>query len=133
MEAESADFRLAKDVGIVLLVEALTPGFGRRIWDYVLEAGYEHRQASAGEPQFYRFRNLKSSRYPEMLELFSRHIDGLRLPQTAQATPIPFGHGLRKAMLKAEICRARAANRLGQEGVSFASLEQAIHSHRHSA
>jgi hypothetical protein len=51
MEAESTDFRLTKDVDIVLLVEALNPSFGRRLWDYVIEAGYEHRQASTGEPQ----------------------------------------------------------------------------------
>jgi hypothetical protein len=94
MEAESVDFRLTKDVDIVLLVEALNPDFGRRLWDYVLEAGYEHRQASTGEPQFYRFRNPKSPRYPEMLELFSRHIDGLKLPETALTTPIPIGEDI---------------------------------------
>jgi hypothetical protein len=91
MEAESADFRLTKDVDIVLLVESLNPNFGRRLWDYVLEAGYEHRQASTGEPQFYRFRNPKSPRYPEMIELFSRRIDWLKLPETALVTPIPIG------------------------------------------
>jgi hypothetical protein len=40
----------------------------------------------------------------------------------------PFGDGLRKAMLEAKIGRARAAHRLGREGVSFAGLEQLIHS-----
>jgi hypothetical protein len=94
METESADFRPTKDVDIVLLVEALNPDFGRRLWDYVLEAGYDHRQASTGEPQFYRFRNPKSSRYPEMLELFSRHIDGLKLHDTALVTPIPVGEDI---------------------------------------
>jgi hypothetical protein len=36
-------------------------------------------------------------------------------------------------MLEAEIGRARAAHRLGREGVSFASLEQAIYKRLHSA
>ena len=70
MEQESTDFRLTKDVDVVLLVEALTPDFGNRLWDYVREAGYEHLQASTGEPQFYRFVSPKSTRYPEMIELF---------------------------------------------------------------
>jgi hypothetical protein len=46
---------------------------------------------------------------------------------------IPFGDGLRKAMLEAEIGRARAAHGLGQEGVSFATLEQSIRKRMHSA
>jgi hypothetical protein len=46
---------------------------------------------------------------------------------------IPFGDGLRKAMLELEISKARAAHRLGREGVSFASLEQDIRSRLHSA
>ena len=94
MEAENVDFRLTKDIDVVLLVEALNTSFGRRLWDYVLEAGYEHRQASTGEPQFYRFRNPKSSRYPEMIELFSRRIDGLILPESASITPIPIGEDI---------------------------------------
>lgn len=91
MEYERAEFRLTKDVDVVLLVEALNPDFGKRLWDYVREAGYEHRQASTGEPQFYRFRNPTSSRYPEMIELFSRSIDGIVLPDGAEVTPVPIG------------------------------------------
>jgi hypothetical protein len=94
MEAENADFRLTKDIDVVLLVEALNTGFGRRLWDYVLDAGYEHRQASTGEQQFYRFRNPKSPRYPEMIELFSRRVDGLILPEDAKITPIPIGEDI---------------------------------------
>jgi hypothetical protein len=36
MEAESAIFRLTKDANIVLLIEALAPDFGRRLFGYVL-------------------------------------------------------------------------------------------------
>ena len=49
------DFRATKDLDLVLLVEALTPEFGRVFWDFVKEGGYENRQKSSGKPQFYRF------------------------------------------------------------------------------
>jgi hypothetical protein len=94
MESENADFRLTKDVDVVLLIEALSSDFGRRLWDYVQAAGYEHRQASTGKPQFYRFSSPKSPSYPEMIELFSRHVDGLVLPDEAKITPIPIGEDI---------------------------------------
>lgn len=42
------DFRATKDLDLVLLVEALTPEFGRVFWDFVREGGYENRQKSVG-------------------------------------------------------------------------------------
>jgi hypothetical protein len=76
---------------MVLLVEALNPAFGRRFWDYVLDSGYRHCQKSTGKPQFYRFYEPERNDRPEMIELFSRHIDGLALPENAAITPIPIG------------------------------------------
>lgn len=66
------DFRATKDLDLVLLVEALTPGFGRAFWDFVREGGYENKQASSGRPQFYRFSKPKDPSFPTMLELFAR-------------------------------------------------------------
>jgi len=91
MSEEEVEFRPTKDIDVVLLVEALNPEFGRRLWDYVPNAGYEHRQQSTGKPQFYRFYAPKSGDYPEMIELFSRHVDRLILPVDAYVTPIPVG------------------------------------------
>jgi len=89
MSEEEAEFRMTKDIDVVLLVEALNAEFGRRFWDYVIDAGYKHCQKSTGKPQFYRFINPKSQRYPDMIELFSRRIDGQVLPNDAGITPIP--------------------------------------------
>ena len=41
-EAQDTAFRATKDLDIVLLVEALTPDFGRKFWDFIKAGGYEH-------------------------------------------------------------------------------------------
>ena len=58
------DFRATKDLDLVLLVEALTPEFGRVFWDFVKEGGYENRQKSSGKPQFYRFSKPEDPAFP---------------------------------------------------------------------
>ncbi len=73
MESEELPFRATKDLDIVLIVESITPEFGRRFWEYVKEADYQHINKSTGEAQFYRFSNPKSKDYPYMIELFSRN------------------------------------------------------------
>ena len=83
------DFRATRDIDLVLILEALTPEFGRIFWDYVIEAGYEHRCKGAKEVQFYRFSKPKNSGYPAMIELFSKKTDKVILPEDAILTPIP--------------------------------------------
>jgi hypothetical protein len=94
LSEEEAEFRATKDVDIVLLVEALSADFGKQFWDYIKESGYSHRQKSSGKPQFYRFYDPKQLNCPEMIELFSRRIDGLPLPEDAVLTPIPIGEDI---------------------------------------
>jgi len=89
MEEIGSDFRATRDIDIVLLIESLNADFGRRFWDYVLDAGYAYCQKSTGKPQYYRFYKPKSKDYPEMIELFSRSANGLSLPEDAVITPIP--------------------------------------------
>ena len=40
----SLDFRAAKDINLVLIVEAVDVQIASRSWEYVIEAGYEHRK-----------------------------------------------------------------------------------------
>ena len=63
MTKEGLDFRATKDIDLVLIIEAVNVSFGKKFWDYVIDAGYEHRNKSTGEPQFYRFTNPKSNEY----------------------------------------------------------------------
>lgn len=89
MAEEGLNFRGTKDIDLVLIVEAVTPEFGKRFWDFIRNAGYEHRSKSTGQPQFYRFSNPTESNYPKMIELFSRKADTIMLPEDAVLTPLP--------------------------------------------
>lgn len=89
MSEAGIDFRATRDIDMVLIVEALNAEFGARIWDYVKTGGYEHRRAGSGKPQFYRFTKPTAPDYPYMIELFSRRMDSILLPDEAALTPLP--------------------------------------------
>ena len=89
MSEDGIDFRATKDIDLVLIVEAITPDFGKQFWQFVKDAGYEHRNKSTGLPQFYRFSHPTSGGYPFMIELFSRRADAINLPDDAVLTPLP--------------------------------------------
>jgi len=83
------EFRVTRDIDMVLIVEELNVEFGSLIWEYVKSAGYEQRLKSTGTPEYYRFIRPKSSEFPAMIELFSRRIEGITLPSDAMFTPLP--------------------------------------------
>jgi hypothetical protein len=89
MAEENIDFRATKDIDLVLILEAMTPDFGTRFWNYIIEGQYQHCSKSTGEPQFYRFSHPKSNVFPAMIELFSRRSDAIQLPDDAVLTPLP--------------------------------------------
>ena len=66
------DFRATKDLDLVLIVEAITPEFGKRFWDFIRDGGYKNKVKSDGKPQFYRFDKPQKSSFPFMLGLFTR-------------------------------------------------------------
>ena len=88
MNTEGLDFRATKDIDLVLIVEAIDDNFGRKFWEYINKAGYEHCNKSSGLPQFYRFTQPKSKEYPAMIELFTRKLDAIQLPEDAVLTPL---------------------------------------------
>ena len=89
MTAGGMDFRVTKDIDLVLIIEALDADFGQKFWEYIKAAGYEHRNKSTGEPQFYRFSKPRSKDYPAMIELFTRKPDAIILPEEAVLSPLP--------------------------------------------
>ena len=96
MTEEGLDFRATKDIDLVLIIEAVDVAFGRKFWDYVQQAGYEHCNKNSGVPQFYRFSHPTSNRYPAMIELFTRKLDAIQLPDDAVLTPLPMDEGMQK-------------------------------------
>lgn len=89
MMDEGLDFRATKDLDMVLIIETITPEFGKCFWEYILNAEYEHKNKSTGLPQFYRFSHPRSREYPFMIELFTKHVKGIYLPDDAVLTPLP--------------------------------------------
>jgi len=71
-EKQAAAFRATRDLDMVLIVEALTPAFGERFWQFIRDGGYQNRARSNGKPQFFRFDKPENPDFPKMLELFSR-------------------------------------------------------------
>jgi hypothetical protein len=89
MAEENMDFRATKDIDLVLILEAMTPDFGTRFWEYIVDGQYQHCNRNTGSPQFYRFSQPKSTDFPAMIELFSRRSDAIQLPDDAVLTPLP--------------------------------------------
>jgi hypothetical protein len=48
MAEENMDFRATKDIDLVLILEAMTPDFGTRFWNYIVEGQYQHCNKSTG-------------------------------------------------------------------------------------
>lgn len=81
-------FRATKDLDMVLLIEALDESFGDVFWKFIKDGNYEHKQQSTGNEQFYRFSKPRGAGFPEMIELFSRKPEKIRLPFDSVLTPI---------------------------------------------
>lgn len=83
-----APFRGTKDLDMVLIIEALDSSFGEAFWKFIEDGGYEHREKSEGEHQFYRFTEPKDASFPKMIELFSRQPRNMKLKFDTGLTPI---------------------------------------------
>ena len=70
--SNEGQFRATRDLDMVLIVEALTPEFGEKFWEFVEAGQYRNKATSVGKPQFYRFDKPENEAYPKMIELFAR-------------------------------------------------------------
>ncbi len=89
MDRAGLPFRATKDLDIVLCIEVLDVEFAKRFWEFVRLGGYQIQEKSNGGKQFYRFKKPADSRYPFMIELFSRVPDALSVASESHLTPIP--------------------------------------------
>lgn len=88
--------RATKDLDLILVVEALTPDFGARLWDFIKHANYSNRNKGKNEHkhEYYRFTNPQDKTYPKQIELFARNTGILNLPADAHLEPISLGENL---------------------------------------
>lgn len=85
-ENRKAEFRMTKDLDMVLIVEALTPEFGDRFWEFVKGGKYRNKVTNKGKPQFYRFDKPENENYPRTIELFCR--ENFELREMKGITPV---------------------------------------------
>ena len=71
-ESNDVIFRATRDLDMVLIVEALTPQFGEKFWNFIVDGKYRNKVTNGGKPQFYRFDKPEDESYPKMIELFCR-------------------------------------------------------------
>ncbi|WP_423679676.1 hypothetical protein [Undibacterium sp. WLHG33] len=129
LDEAGIDFRVTKDLDLVLAAEVMTPEFVQRFWEFVKEGGYQVKQKSSGAKQFYRFSEPQNSEYPVMLELFSRAIDGVVLEADATLTPIPMDDdisSLSAILLDESYYRCLQDGRVLIDGVAVLSAEYII-------
>ena len=93
-EERGLSFRATKDLDIILVAEALTSEFIERFWQFIKDGGYERKEKSDGQRQYYRFAKPTNASFPVMLELFSRKPDVITASEGMILTPIPAGDDL---------------------------------------
>lgn len=78
MSEVDINFRLTKDIDMILILEDKKIEFAKTFWEFIKEGEYRCGWKNSDEMHFYRFTEPKSG-YPVMIELFSRkpgyHLD----------------------------------------------------------
>ena len=64
MEEAGLEFRVTKDLDIVLCAEALDAEFVGAFWKFVKKGGYKNQQKSSGKKLFYRFYEPEDETFP---------------------------------------------------------------------
>ncbi len=86
--------RATKDLDLILVVEALSAEFGKVFWDFIKAGKYSSRQRGEGKHEYFRFMNPEDRKFPQQIELFSRHTGRLNLPNDARLEPIRIDEGV---------------------------------------
>jgi hypothetical protein len=121
--------RATKDIDIILVVEALSSEFASHFWDFVIQGGYEVREKSDPERQYYRFKEPANPEFPYQIELFSRVPDILDVPEKSRYTPIPIDEditSLSAILMNEDYYRFTIDGSQLQEGVRIANPETLI-------
>lgn len=93
---EAAEFtpRATNDIDVILIIEAITPEFVKRFWEFVKAGQYTVQQKEADKKNCYRFKKPQTADFPKQVELFCRVPDVIDANEGAHLTPIPVEEGL---------------------------------------
>lgn len=88
--------RATKDIDIILIVEQMSPDFGRQFWKFIEDGEYTTRERKRDEgknpvPELFRFSQPLNEGFPLQIELLSKCPDILSIPADFHLTPIPIG------------------------------------------
>jgi hypothetical protein len=86
------EFRMTKDIDLVLIVEGLLPEFVQRFWDFVNRGGYQVYRLQSGKRALYRFDHPAHAGFPAQIELLSRK--PFDTPRECRVMPLPAGGAL---------------------------------------
>lgn len=118
------------DIDIILVVENMTPDFGRKFWQFIEDGGYHNRSRKRGEgkepvPELFRFLKPDNQGYPQQIELLSIHPNVLGEPTGFRLTPIPIGESipsLSAIIMDKEYYDFTLSRRIVKEGLSVADF-----------
>lgn len=90
--------RATDDIDMILIIEKMTPEFGKKFWAFIREGEYiinQRRGEKIINPvyELFRFKGSKEG-YPIQIELLSRYPDILGAPTGFHLAPIPIGEDL---------------------------------------
>ena len=122
------DFRQTVDIDMVIIIEALTTEFASAFWSFIDAGGYQARQRSSGQPEFYRFVNPTDS-YPKMIELFSRPQNNVKLQPNTHLMPLHIDDevsSLSAILLNDDYYHFLLDGRTEKDGISILDAEHII-------
>ena len=118
--------RATDDIDMILVIEKMTPEFGQRFWDFIVDGEYETRQRKREDKEpvteLFRFSDPKNG-YPVQIELLSKYPDVLGEPTGFHLTPIPVGEeipSLSAILLDEEYYHHTIDSSIIEEGIRIA-------------
>jgi Domain of unknown function (DUF1814). len=131
-ETQSAQIpRATKDIDIILIIEALSDEFVERFWQLIRDGKYDSRNIGSNDNQheYYRFKKPEDRSFPYQLELFSRRLGAIHIPDDAHLTPIPTGEDLSSLsaiLMDNQYYNFTLQHSTNVDGVHIANLEALI-------
>ena len=86
--------RTTKDIDMILIIEKMTPEFGKQFWKFIEDGKYATRERKRDEgkgptPELFRFLKPKTKGFPIQIELLSKQPDVIEVPEGFHLVPIP--------------------------------------------